>query len=47
MTGDPDYDWYVFSVIGMLALCSLLTRCGYFVFGDYLPLRDSVRRALR
>lgn len=47
MTGDSEYDWYVFSVIGMLVLCSLLTRCGYFVFGDYLPLRDSVRRALR
>ncbi len=47
MTGDPEYDWYVFAVIGMLMLCSFLTRCGYYLFGDYLPLREPVRRALR
>ncbi|MEI2416677.1 AzlD domain-containing protein [Orrella sp. JC864] len=40
-------DWYVYAAIGLLALCSLITRAGYMVFGDYLPLPDGLRRALR
>lgn len=40
-------DLYVYAAIGLLALCSLITRAGYMVFGDYLPLPDGLRRALR
>jgi branched-subunit amino acid transport protein len=47
MTGDLDYDLYVLGAIGLLTLCSFLTRAGYFLFGDYMPLSESVRRALR
>ncbi|HWK70875.1 AzlD domain-containing protein [Pollutimonas sp. M17] len=47
MTGDLDYDLYILGVIGLLTLCSVLTRAGYFLFGDYLPLSEPVRRALR
>ena len=39
--------WYVLGAIALLTLCSLITRAGYMLFGDYLPLSDSVRRALR
>ena len=28
--------WYIVGAILVLALCSLLTRAGYMVFGDYL-----------
>ncbi|NLC35843.1 MAG: AzlD domain-containing protein [Alcaligenaceae bacterium] len=42
-----DAGWYVLSAILVLALCSLITRAGYMVFGDYLPLPEGVRRALR
>lgn len=38
---------YILGAIVVLALCSLITRAGYMVFGDYLPLPESVRRALR
>ena len=38
---------YVYSAILLLALCSVLTRAGFMLFGDYIPLRDGVRRALR
>ena len=38
---------YVYCAILLLALCSVITRSGFMVFGDYLPLPDSVRRALR
>jgi|SRR5690606_10441191 len=47
MTGDLDYDLYILGAIVFLALCSFLTRAGYFLFGDHIPLSDSVRRALR
>src|SRR5690606_17503259 len=40
-------DWYVVGAILVLALCSLLTRAGYMLFGDYVPLPDGLRRALR
>jgi len=39
--------WYVVGAILLLALCSLLTRAGYMLFGDYIPLSDGLRRALR
>ena len=42
-----DNGWYILGAIASLALCSLLTRAGYMVFGDYLPLPEGVRRALR
>lgn len=42
-----DTGWYVLGAILVLALCSLLTRAGYMVFGDYLPLPEGLRRALR
>ncbi len=38
---------YILGAILLLAVCSLLTRAGYFLFGDYLPLTPAVRRALR
>lgn len=38
---------YVYSAILLLALCSVITRAGYAVFGDYIPLPDKVRRAFR
>jgi branched-subunit amino acid transport protein len=42
-----DTDLYVLGAIVLLTLCSFLTRSGYFLFGDYLPLTEPVRRALR
>ncbi|MBB5215067.1 AzlD domain-containing protein [Parapusillimonas granuli] len=47
MTGNLEYDLYIIGVIAALTVCSIITRSGYYVFGDYLPLSDSVRRALR
>lgn len=41
------YDWYLLGAIGLLIVCSFLTRVSYLLFGDHLPLPDSVRRALR
>ncbi|OZI45630.1 hypothetical protein CEK29_04970 [Bordetella genomosp. 5] len=38
---------YVYSAILLLTLCSVLTRAGFMLFGDYIPLPDGVRRALR
>lgn len=38
---------YAYGVIAMLVLCSLISRSGYLVFGDRLPLPDGVRQALR
>jgi len=40
-------DNYVLAAIALLTLCCVLTRAGYFLFGDHLPLTDPVRRALR
>lgn len=42
-----DVNWYLLGATFLLALCSLLTRTGYLLFGDYLPLSDGLRRALR
>ncbi|MDQ8034161.1 hypothetical protein CEG14_05380 [Bordetella genomosp. 1] len=38
---------YVYSAILLLTVCSVLTRAGFMLFGDYIPLPDGVRRALR
>jgi branched-subunit amino acid transport protein len=40
-------EMYVYSAILLLSVCSVITRAGYMVFGDYLPLPEGVRRALR
>lgn len=40
-------DVYVYAAIALLTLCSILTRAGFMLFGDYIPLPDGVRRALR
>lgn len=42
-----DKELYVYSAILLLTLCSVLTRAGFMLFGDYIPLPDSVRRGLR
>ncbi|AKQ54318.1 AzlD domain-containing protein [Bordetella hinzii] len=42
-----DHEIYVYGAILLLTLCSVITRAGFMLFGDYLPLPDSVRRALR
>lgn len=47
MIHDPNSGWYILGAIGLLVLCSFLTRSGYFLFGDYFPLTDKMRRALR
>lgn len=41
------YDWYILGAVICLTVVSILTRAGYFLFGDHLPLPSSVRRALR
>lgn len=38
---------YVLLAIVVLTACSIITRCVYLLFGDYMPLPDAVRRALR
>jgi len=38
---------YVYLAIGLLALSSVLTRTTFMLFGDYVPLPDGVRKALR
>jgi branched-subunit amino acid transport protein len=42
-----DYNTYVLAVIALLTVVSFITRSGYFLFGDHLPLSPAVRRALR
>lgn len=41
------YDWYILGAVACLTIVSLMTRAGYFLFGDYFPLPDGLRRALR
>ncbi len=41
------YELYVYAAIALLTVCSVVTRAGFAVFGDYLPLPDGLRRALR
>lgn len=38
---------YVLLAILLLTLCSAITRAGYLLLGDHIPLPDRVRRALR
>lgn len=38
---------YLLGAIVLLCLCSLITRAGFLLFGDHIPLPDRVRRALR
>ncbi|MGO3743460.1 MAG: AzlD domain-containing protein [Kerstersia sp.] len=38
---------YAYGVIAVLVLCSFISRSGYMLFGDHLPLPDMVRQALR
>lgn len=40
-------DWYVYAAILLLALCSVLCRAGFLLIGDYVPLPDRIRSALR
>jgi len=40
-------EMYVYGAVAMMTLCSLVTRCGFMLFGDHIPLPDGVRRALR
>jgi len=40
-------DWYLLWVAIALMLCSIIPRVCYFLFGAYLPLNDTARRALR
>lgn len=47
MTGNDTYDYYVLAAIGLLTVCSLITRAGYFLFGKHFPLSEPVRQALR
>ena len=42
-----DHDWYIYLAIALLTLCSLISRTMFMLFGDYIPLPDGVRRALR
>ena len=42
-----EYDWYVYTAIALLLVCTLLTRSTYHLFGHRIPLGDGVRRALR
>lgn len=51
MTGNglpPSADTsYLLLAILALMLCSVISRAGYLLLGDHLPLPDGVRRALR
>ena len=40
-------DWYLYGAILLLALCTLLARASYHLFGHRVPLGEGVRRALR
>jgi len=40
-------DFYVLAAIGLLTLCSFLSRALYFLFGEHMTLSDNVRQALR
>ncbi|MCJ9713898.1 AzlD domain-containing protein, partial [Bordetella hinzii] len=32
-----DHEIYVYGAILLLTLCSVITRAGFMLFGDYLP----------
>ncbi|QEI07959.1 AzlD domain-containing protein [Pigmentiphaga aceris] len=46
MSAQLDF-WYAVLVIAAMALNTFITRCGYLLFGDHIPLSPSVRRALK
>lgn len=39
--------WYLYGAIGLLALCTFITRASYHLFGHRVQLSEGVRRALR
>jgi branched-subunit amino acid transport protein len=41
-----EQDLYIAGAIGLLTLCSIVTRASFNVFGHRIPLSDRVRRAL-
>jgi len=47
MSNVDGMDVYVLAAIGLLTLCSFLTRALYFLFGDRFALSENVRQALR
>lgn len=46
MNGQLDL-WYAVLAIAALTLNTVITRCGYLLFGDRIPLSPAVRRALK
>jgi len=40
-------DYYVYIAIVFLALCSIVSRATFMLFGGYIPLPEGVRSALR
>ncbi len=46
MTQTPEL-LYALAVIGAMAVSTVITRCGFLLFGDRIPLSPSVRQALR
>ena len=38
---------YLYTAIVLLALCTAISRAGYFLFGHHLPLPEGLRSALR
>lgn len=38
---------YLYTAIVLLALCTAICRAGYFMFGHYINLSESLRSALR
>ena len=42
-----DFETYVYVIIAALVLCSFITRSGFFLLGEHIPLSDGVRQALR
>lgn len=45
--GGAQIDFYVLGAILLLLLCSIIARTAFLVFGDYIPLPEGLRRALR
>lgn len=43
----PPAALYVGAAVLLLTLCNVLTRAGFLLFGDRIPLSDGMRRALR
>jgi|TARA_B110000503_G_scaffold98074_1_gene147047 branched-subunit amino acid transport protein len=41
-----EQDLYIAGAIGLLTLCSVITRASFNLFGHRIPLSDKMRRAL-